>query len=96
MKLSDMSNLEALIQSAAAMGAAQVLEVLGLSAGEISGRKAKSIYGTWFMEAVKSGRLRPTRVGDGYNGKHSYRITDILQLRTADLMMAEIQMRNNP
>ena len=85
-----MSNIEKIVQAAAAMGAAQVLETLGISAGEISTRKAKATYGTWFVEAVESGRLRPIRVGDGYNGKHSYRIADIQQLRIADLMKAEL------
>ena len=40
-----MSNLEQLVQSAAALGAAHLAETLGLSAGEISQRKARDTYG---------------------------------------------------
>lgn len=88
-----MSNLEALVQSAAAQGAAQVIETLGLSSGVICQGKARSIYGSWFLDAVKQGRLRPCRIGKGPRGVRHYRIVDILQLRTTDYMRAEIQSR---
>lgn len=91
-----MSNLEQLVSSAAAMGAAEVLETLGLSSGEISQRKARDIYGKWFTDAESSGRIRPARIGEGRNGKRSYRVVEIQQLRTADLIRAELQLNNNP
>lgn len=92
-----MSNLEALVQSAAAQGAAQVIETLGLSAGEISFRRARDIYGKWFTDAVKNGRVHPSRVDDGPRGIRRFRIVDIQQLKTADLMRAELQTREiNP
>lgn len=87
-----MSNLESLVHSAAAMGAAQVLETLGLSAGEISQRKARDIYGKWFTDAEKAGRIRPSRVDNGRNGTRHYRVVAIQELRTADLMRAELQL----
>ena len=86
------SVLEQLVQSAAAQGAAQVLETLGLSAGEISQRKARATYGKWFTDAERAGRIRPSRVDAGRNGKRHYRVVDIQELRTADLVRAELQL----
>ena len=91
-----MSTLEQMVQSAAAMGAAQVLEALGLTAGEISQRKARDTYGKWFTDAEKAGRIRPARVDQGRNGTRHYRVVDIQELRTADLMRAELQLNNKP
>ena len=87
-----MSNLEKLVRSAAAMGAAEVLETLGLTAGEISQRQARRTYGKWFTDAEKAGRLRPSRVDQGRNGTRHYRVVAIQELRTADLMRAELQL----
>lgn len=89
-----MENLERLVQSAAAMGAAQVLETLGLTAGEISQRKARDTYGKWFTDAEKAGRIRPSRVDNGKNGTRHYRVVAIQELRTADLMRAELQLNH--
>jgi hypothetical protein len=90
-----MSTLEQLVQSAAAMGAAQVLETLGITAGEISQRKARDTYGKWFTDAEKAGRIHPSRVDNGRNGTRHYRVVTIQELRTADLMRAELQL-NKP
>lgn len=90
-----MSTLEQLVQSAAAMGAAQVLETLGITAGEISQRKARDTYGKWFTDAEKAGRIHPSRVNNGRNGTRHYRVVTIQELRTADLMRAELQL-NKP
>lgn len=86
-----MSNLERLVQEASSLGAAQLAETLGLTSGEISQHKALATYGKWFTDAVRRGRLHPCRVGEGKNGKRSYRIVDILNLRTADLVRAELR-----
>lgn len=87
-----MSNLEKLVESAAAYGAAMVLETLGLTAGEISQRKARDTYGKWFTDAEKAGRIRPARVDNGRNGTRHYRVVEIQELRTADLVRAELQL----
>ena len=89
-----MNTLEKLVQSAAEMGAAQVLEILGLTAGEISQRKARDTYGKWFTDAEKAGRIRPVRVDNGKNGTRHYRGVEIQELRTADLVRAELQLTN--
>jgi len=91
-----MSNLEQLVKSAAAMGAAQVLETLGITAGEISQRKARDTYGKWFTDAERAGRIRPARVDNGKNGTRHYRVVDIQELRTADLVRAELQFNHKP
>lgn len=89
-----MNTLEKLVHSAAEMGAAQVLEILGLTAGEISQRKARDTYGKWFTDAEKAGRIRPVRVDNGKNGTRHYRVVEIQELRTADLVRAELQLTN--
>lgn len=91
-----MNTLEELVKTAAAMGAAQVLETLGLTAGEISQRKARDIYGKWFADAEKAGRIRPARIDNGRNGTRHYRVVAIQELRTADLIRAELQLNNKP
>ncbi|MBR0246034.1 MAG: hypothetical protein IJQ61_06170 [Bacteroidales bacterium] len=91
-----MSNLEELVKSAAATGAAMVLETLGITAGEISQRKARDTYGKWFTDAERAGRIRPARVDNGKNGTRHYRVVDIQELRTKDLMRAELQFNHKP
>lgn len=59
-----MDRIENLVKSSAAMGAASVLETLGISAGEISQRKARA----------------------------TYRVVEINELKTADLVRAELQL----
>lgn len=78
------------------MGAAQVLETLGITAGEISQRKARDTYGKWFTDAERAGRIRPARVDNGKNGTRHYRVVDIQELRTADLVRAELQFNHKP
>ena len=59
-----MDRLENLVKSTAALGAASVLETLGISAGEISQREARA----------------------------TYRVVGINELKTADLVRAELQL----
>lgn len=87
-----MDRLENLVKSAAAMGAASVLETLGISAGEISQRKARATYGKWFKDAEAAGRIRPSRIDNGKNGTRHYRVVEIQELKTADLVRAELQL----
>lgn len=89
-----MDNLERIVNSAAAMGAAQVLETLGLTAGEISQRQARKTYGKWFTDAERAGRIHPSRVDNGRNGTRHYRVVAIQELRTADLVRAELQLNH--
>lgn len=81
-----------MVESAAAMGAAKVLETLGLTSGEISQRRARDTYGKWFTDAERAGRIRPCRIDNGKNGTRHYRVVAIQELKTADLMRAELQL----
>lgn len=86
--------LDALIKFAAAAGAAEFAEAMGLTAGTISQRKARDLYGKWFTKAVSDGRLHPARIENGRGGAKKYRIADILSLRTADAARAELKPIN--
>lgn len=86
-----MNNLETLITTCVELGSAKTIESLGLSAGEISRNKAISIYGRYFVDAERQGRITPYRVGKGRNGTKWYRITDILTLRAKDALRAELR-----
>lgn len=85
------TNLEILIQTCVELGSAKTLETLGLSAGEISQRKARDTYGKYFMDAIREGRLRPCRVEDGKCGTQWYRVVDILSLKAQDAARAELK-----
>lgn len=87
-----MSILEELVKSASESGAAQLAETLGLSSGEISQRQVLRTYGKWAADAIRDGRLRPSRTDDGRNGKKRFRVVEITNLRTADLVRAELQL----
>ena len=90
-----MDYLANVIDNAAALGAASVLETLGLTSGEISQRKALQTYGTWMSAAIRDGRIRPARIEDGHAGTRWYRVVDILALKTRDAAKAEIYFKHN-
>jgi hypothetical protein len=86
-----MSNLETLMTTCVELGSARTMELLGVSSGEVSKRKARDIYGKWFSDAVFAGRLRPCRVEDGRAGTQWYRVVDILALKAQDCARAELK-----
>lgn len=88
-----MSNLEQLVKSAFEAGQATMAEALGVTPGEISQRQARKIFGKWFDDAARTGRITPSRVGEGRNGIKHYRVVEITTLKTADHFKAEIQTR---
>ena len=85
------TNLEILILTCVELGSAKTLETLGLTSGEISQRKAKDVYGKYFTDADRDGRLRPCRVEDGRCGTRWYRVVDILSLKAQDAARAELK-----
>lgn len=85
------NNLEILIQTCVELGSAKTMEALGISAGEISQRKARDIYGKYFTDADKAGRIRPCRVETGHRGTRYYRVVDILSLKAMDAARAELK-----
>lgn len=86
-----MTPLETLISTCIELGTAKTLETLGISSGEISQRKARDIYGKYFTDADRAGRIRPCRVEDGRTGTRWYRVVDILALKAADAAKAELK-----
>ena len=53
--------------------------------GEISYRKAVSIYGQWFVDVEKQGLIRGLRRGDKANSKIVYQVADIEALRRKEI-----------
>lgn len=86
-----MNTIETLIKTCVELGSAQTIEALGLAPGEISRSKAKSIYGKFFLEAEKAGRIRPVSVGNGLRGRKLYRVVDILELKAKDALKAQLR-----
>lgn len=82
-----------IIQDIAQCAAAQVMEALGVSSGRISQTQAEEVYGKWFREAVKAGRLKPISVGVGRNGRRQYAVRDILALRAEDAARSDIHTK---
>lgn len=89
-----MDYLALVIDNAAALGAASVLEQLGLTSGEISQRQALKTYGSWFALALRDQRIRPVRIEDGHAGTRWYRVVDILALKTKDAARAELNYKH--
>ena len=73
-----------LIHTAAKLGAAEALQEAGVTSGEISQKEACRIYGRYFTEAVKAGRLHPVAQGPARNSKKSFKVADILALKASD------------
>lgn len=86
-----MSNLEILIQTCVELGSARTMETLGITSGEISQRKARDVYGKWFTDADRSGRIRPCRIEEGRAGTRWYRVVDILSLKAEDSVPASLK-----
>ena len=49
-----MGNLERLTETCIELGYAKTLETLGISSGEISQRRARDVYGKYFMDADRA------------------------------------------
>lgn len=86
-----MTNLEILITTCVELGSAKTLECLGVTSGEISQRRARNVYGKYFTDADRAGRIRPCRVEDGKTGTRWYRVVDILKLKAMDAARAELK-----
>ena len=78
------------IKAIAEVAAAEVLQALGVHAGEMSRNRALAVYGKWFKEAEENGRLSPVRIGTGRTGTKWYAVSDILALKASDTAAAEI------
>lgn len=65
-------------------------EQLGLTAGEMSQRQAKKVYGGYFVELVKAGRITPAHTERGHAGTKFYRVADILACKAEDTRKAQL------
>lgn len=68
----------------------QTLVSLGMTAGEISQRQAKKVYGKWFEDCVNTGRIRPVRQEAGHAGTIYYSLSDILAAKAEDRLPATL------
>ena len=57
-----------LIRVSAKAGADEALIATGQKSPMVSKRDAIKVYGSWFTESCKAGRLHPCMVGNGKNG----------------------------
>lgn len=76
------------------LGATLALERLGLTAGELSQRQARKVYGAYFDTLCKQGRIAPAHTEDGHAGTKYYRIADILLCKAEDRRPAELIITN--
>lgn len=83
--------IDQLINTCVGLGTARTLEVLGISSGEISQRRARSVYGKWFAENERRGRIYPCRVDNGRNGTRWFKVSDILAVKAADIAEATLR-----
>lgn len=88
-----MTNLNTIIASSVELGAARTLEVLGVSSGEISQRKAVKVYGKWFTDAVAAHRIHPARIEEGKAGTRWFRVVDILSEKVAEAARYETHLK---
>ena len=86
-----MSALETLISTCVELGSAKTMEALGVSSGESSQRRARDVYGKYFTDADRAGRIRPCRIEEGRAGTRWYRVVDILALKAADAAQAQLK-----
>ena len=56
----------------------ETIKILGIAYPEISYHRAKSRFGSIFVDLVERGKLTPRRFGKGANGTRYYSVTDIV------------------
>lgn len=82
--------MNTVLLDAVQLGATLALEQLGLTAGEISQRQARKVYGKYFDTLIAAGRIRPARIEEGHAGTRYYRVADILACKVEDRAPAEL------
>lgn len=56
----------------------ECMEKLGVISPLITYSQARKVYGSWFVELVKLGTIRPIMIGKGKNGTQHFKVSDIL------------------
>lgn len=72
------------------LAVATTLVQMGAASGELTYAAATRVYGTWFTNAVKTGKLQPIRMGSGRGATRWFSVADILAYKAAELEMAHI------
>lgn len=84
-------NLQGLVDAAEQKGAANMAMILGLSSGEITLRKAREVYGSWFMQRYKAGIINPVRIDGGAREIKYFSVLQILEQKIKDYAAAELK-----
>lgn len=85
-----MNRIYELVTDAVELGATLAFERMGVSAGEMSQRQARKVYGKYFTDLVAYGRIRPVRIEEGHAGTKYYRVADILGCKVEDRTKAQL------
>lgn len=73
-----------------AMAVTTTLAQVGLISGELTYAAAHRMYGGWFTNAVKNGKISPSRFGAGKKATKYFLVSDILAYRAVELERAQI------
>lgn len=68
------------------------LELVGVSACELTYTKAAERFGAWFVQACRRGDLQPCRTG---KRTAWYKVADILEYEDSQRVLADIQTKKH-
>lgn len=85
-----MNNVYELVTASVELGATIAFERMGVTAGEMSQRQAKKVYGKYFVDLLNTGRIRPVRQEAGHAGTKYFRVADILGCKVEDRAKAQL------
>ena len=68
---------------------------MGLSSGELTYSAATKVYGQWFVNAVRNGRIEPSRIGNGKTATKWFSIADILAYKAVEIENAQVILGRN-
>lgn len=63
---------------------------MGLTSGELTYTAAVKVYGQWFANAVRNGRIEPSRIGNGRTATKWFSIADILAYKAVEIENAQL------
>lgn len=81
------------LREAIAAGGVEALRQVGITSGEISKSDARKNYGRWFSNAVKEGRLRPSRMGRTKSSTQWFSVAEILALQASERVEGAVQVK---
>lgn len=81
------------LREAIAAGGIEALRQVGITSGEISKSDARKNYGRWFSDAVKDGRLKPSRMGRTKSSTQWFSVAEILALQASERTEGSIQVK---